>query len=112
MKYKPLSYRQGVFPSTDTHGSVAFVRHSASDNQIPHPRSRSCLSSNTLGVETLNAVSSGRATMPTITSGSRLDVSSMAVHQNVSWVSLDYLIVGAGAGAGAGADAGADEKSQ
>ena len=23
MKYKLLSYRQGVFPSTDTHGSVA-----------------------------------------------------------------------------------------
>ena len=61
-----------------------------------------------------------------ITSGPPLDVSSMAVHQNVSWVSLEYLIVGAGAGAGAGggggggagagagagADAGADEKSQ
>ena len=95
MKYKLLSYFQGAFPSTDTHGSVAFVRHSASDNQIPHPKSRSCLNSNTLRVETLNAVSPGRAMTPTITSGSHLDVSSMA-----------DLIVGIGAGAGA------DEKNQ
>lgn len=47
---------------------------------------------------------------PTITSGSPLDVPSMAVHQNVSCVSLKYLIDGTGAGAGVGA--GADEKNQ
>ena len=40
--------------------------------------------------------------IPIITSGS-LDVSAMAVHQNVAHVLPEYLVVGAGAGAGAGA---------
>ena len=43
---------------------------------------------------------------PNITSGFYLDVSSMAVHQNVSHVPLEYLVVGTGLGAGG------DEKNQ